>query len=65
MHLTACGTLVPRPGMEPTLPAVGVWSLNPWTSKEVSRENFPSIAYDNEKIQLNQAQDLVVSDPNS
>ena len=27
--------LVPQPGMEPTPPALDVWSLNHWTVKEV------------------------------
>ena len=34
-RLTACGVLVPQPGMEPTPPAVEAWSLNPWTAREV------------------------------
>ena len=33
--LAACGILVPRPGIEPTSPAVEVWILNQWTTKEV------------------------------
>ena len=32
---TACGILVPRPGMEPETPAVEAWSPNHWTSREV------------------------------
>ena len=31
-----CGILVPPTGMEPTAPAVGVQSLNHWTTEEVS-----------------------------
>ena len=31
----ACGILVLRPGIESMPPAVGVWSLNHWTAKEV------------------------------
>ena len=31
----ACGILVPRLGIELTLPALGVPSLNPWTFREV------------------------------
>ena len=30
-----CGILVPRPGIEPTPPALEVWSLNHWTTREV------------------------------
>ena len=30
----ACGILVPRPGIEPMSSAVGVWSLNYWTTRE-------------------------------
>ena len=33
---TARGTLVPWPEIESTPPAVKVWSLNPWTTREVS-----------------------------
>ena len=32
---TACGILVPRPGIEPVPPAVEVQSLNHWTAREV------------------------------
>ena len=28
--------LVPRPGIEPTAPALGVWSLTYWTTREIS-----------------------------
>ena len=35
-HYTACGILVPRPGIEPMPPVVGSRSLNRWTSGEVS-----------------------------
>ena len=31
----ACGPLVPQPGIEPRPPALGVWSLNPWTTREI------------------------------
>ena len=31
----ACGILVPRPRIEPTLPALEVWSPNHWTAREV------------------------------
>ena len=31
----ACGILVPRPGIEPTLPALEAWSANHWTAREV------------------------------
>ena len=34
MHRT-CGILVPQLGIEPTPPALEVWSLNQWTTKEV------------------------------
>ncbi|XP_057389546.1 zinc finger protein 320-like isoform X2 [Balaenoptera acutorostrata] len=32
---TACGILVPRPGIEAAPPAVEAWSLNHWTTREV------------------------------
>ena len=35
LPLMACGILVSWPGIEPAPPAVEVWSLNHWTSREV------------------------------
>ena len=35
LHRSACGILVPQPGIEPVPPAVEVWSLNHWTIREV------------------------------
>ena len=32
---TACGILVPPPRIEPRPPALGAWSLNHWTTREV------------------------------
>ena len=32
---TACGILVPQPGIEPLPPAVESWVLNHWTTMEV------------------------------
>ena len=32
---TACGFLVPRPGIQPTLLALEAQSLNHWTTEEV------------------------------
>ena len=37
---TACGILVPRPGIKPMPPAVDAWSLNHWTAREVPRNFF-------------------------
>ena len=34
-HRAACGILVPRPGIEPTLPELEVRSLDHWTAREV------------------------------
>ena len=31
----ACGILVPRPGMEPTPPALKAWGINHWLTREV------------------------------
>lgn len=31
----AARILVPRPGIEPVLPALGAWSLNPWTTRDI------------------------------
>ena len=39
-HCTACRTLVPRPGIEPTPPAVEVQGLNHWTAREVPQEEI-------------------------
>ena len=36
----ACGTLVPRPGIEPAPPAVESRNLNHWTTREVPRQLF-------------------------
>ena len=33
-HHASCGTLVPRPGIEPVLHAVEARSLNHWTARE-------------------------------
>ena len=35
LHREACGALVPQPGMEPMPPALAVWSLNHWATREV------------------------------
>ena len=39
MQTRSCGMwdLVPRPGMEPVLPALGAWSLTHWTIREVAQ----------------------------
>ena len=34
-HLVACEILVPRPGIEPMLPAEEPWSLNHCTAREI------------------------------
>ena len=34
-HCMACRILIPRPGIEPASPALGVQSLNHWTAKEI------------------------------
>ena len=36
----ACGILVPQPRIEPTPPALEVWSINHWTPREVSPVHF-------------------------
>ena len=33
----ACGILVPRPGVEPTPPALEAQSFNHWTAKEIPK----------------------------
>ena len=35
LHCEACGAFVPQPGMEPVPPALAVWSLNHWATREV------------------------------
>ena len=42
-HREACGILAPRPGIEAVPAAVEVWSLNPWTTREVHTMLFVSI----------------------
>ena len=37
---TACGTLVPQPGMESEGPALEAWSLNHWTTRDVPTSPF-------------------------
>ena len=32
---TACGTLIPQPGIEPAPPALKVWGLKHWTARKV------------------------------
>ena len=36
-HCVACGILVPKPGIKPIFSALGVKSLNHWTSREIPR----------------------------
>ena len=36
LHCAAYGILGPEPGMESSPPAVEAWSLNHWTTREVS-----------------------------
>ena len=36
-HCVACGILVPQPGIKPIFSALGVKSLNHWTSREIPR----------------------------
>ena len=38
-HHAACGILVPRPGIEPTPPAVEARSPNHWTAREAPRRH--------------------------
>ena len=40
LDFTACGILVPQPGIEPMPPAMGVWSPNHWTTQELSGTQF-------------------------
>ena len=42
MQILGCGTwdLVPWPGIEPEPPALGVWSLSHWTTREVPGQCF-------------------------
>ena len=42
--MCACGVLVSRPGIEPTSPVVGAWSLNYWIIREVPL--MPLFSYD-------------------
>ena len=51
----SCGMrdLVPWPEIEPGLPALGVWSFNCWTTKEVPREVFLKHKADSVPLLLN------------
>ena len=40
-----CRILVPWPGIEPTLPALGAWCPNHWTTKEVPTVDILSKLY--------------------
>ena len=44
-HHMACRILVPQPGIEPLPPAVEVWSLNHWTTREVLSELFDFVNF--------------------
>ena len=39
-HHIAYGILAPRPGIGPAPPAVEVWNLNHWTTREVPTSNY-------------------------
>ena len=41
----ACGILVPQPEIEPTSPAVEVWILNHWPTKEVPGMGWDSHSF--------------------
>ena len=41
-HHTACGTLVPGPGMEPAPLPLVTWSLNPWTTRDAPKGASPT-----------------------
>ena len=45
----ACGILLSQPGVEPASPALDVWSLNHWTTREVPRPTVlhPIVGYAN------------------
>ena len=40
LYCTACGILVPQPGIEPVSPAVEAQSLNHWTARKPSNATF-------------------------
>ena len=43
-HAT-CRILVPRPGIEPLLPALGAWTLNHWAAREVPQCTTSKMPY--------------------
>ena len=45
---TACGILVPRPGIEPLPPALEAWRPNPWTAREFPPPPPPFCRKENE-----------------
>ena len=38
--IPVCGILAPQRKIQPATPALGVWGLNPWTSREIPQLNF-------------------------
>ena len=38
--IPVCGILAPQRQIQPATPALGVWDLNPWTSREIPQLNF-------------------------
>ena len=50
LHCTACGILVPQPGMEPTPPALEGQSLNYWTTGEVIPAKIKKIATESKSV---------------
>ena len=46
----ACRILVPQPGLESMPPAVGAWSLNHWTTREVPLHFFLSNLWSSQMV---------------
>ena len=45
----ACGILVPRPGIEPSPPALEAQSVNHWTAREVPIFHFLTLLYEDNR----------------
>ena len=49
-HCAVCGILIPQPGIKAMSPALGVWSLNHWTIREVFHPLFLSSSAKGKRI---------------
>ena len=48
-----CGILVPQPEIEPVPPALGQWSLNHWTTREIPHVAFLNLVLGDSQLTNN------------